>query len=172
MIKLIGALLILLSGTAVGFIQATKYIDRPKELRTLIHALQRLETEIDYGHTPLPEAFTIMAKSIDAPINRLFQSMAYLLQGDEELSLQEAWTRAIDENWSSTSLKNREKEVLLRIGSVLGMSDSENQRKHLELARIQLKAEEASAREEQDKFVKMWRSLGVLGAVLIVILMV
>lgn len=172
MIKVLGALLILLSGTAVGFIQATKYIDRPKELRTLIHALQRLETEIDYGQTPLPEAFTLMSGSIDEPINKLFLTMTNLLQGEEELSLQEAWSRAIEENWSSTSLKSREKEVLLRIGSVLGMSDSENQRKHIELAKIQLKAEEASAREEQDKFVKMWRSLGALGAVLIVILMV
>lgn len=172
MIKLLGALLILLCGTAVGFLQAAKYTDRTKELRSLIHALQRLQTEINYGHTPLPEAFTVTAATTSQPIQQLFIVTSQLLQGQQELSLQEAWTEAIERCWANTSLRDREKEVLLRMGTVLGMSDSEDQQKHIQLAQLQLKAEEEVAREEQDKFVKMWRSLGALGSILIVILMV
>lgn len=172
MIKLLGALLILLSGTAVGFLQAAKYVDRSKELRILIHALQRLETEINYGHTPLPDAFTVTAAAIEQPIQELFQLTATMIRSEQELSLNEAWSQAVEKCWIHTSMKTREKEVLLRMGSVLGMSDAEDQQKHLQLAQMQLKAEEETAREEQDKFAKMWRSLGALGAVLIVILMV
>lgn len=172
MIKLLGALLILFAGTAVGFLQAAKYVDRAKELRILIHALQRLETEINYGRTPLPVACLVTAEATEQPIRELFLITASLLQGEQELSLHEAWSVAVEQCWSTTSMKTREKEVLLRMGSVLGMSDSEDQQKHLQLAQLQLKTEEVTAREEQDKFVKMWRSLGALGAVLIVILMV
>jgi len=56
MLKLAGAILVLLSGTLIGFRQAARYADRTAQIRQLIHALQRLETEIGFGHTPLPEA--------------------------------------------------------------------------------------------------------------------
>lgn len=43
--------------------------------------------------------------------------------------------------------------------------------KHLRLALLQLKSEEDAAREDQAKYEKMSKSLGLLSAALIVILM-
>jgi len=172
MIKLTGALLVLFAGTAFGFFQAAKYVQRSKQLRILIHALQRLETEINYGQTPLPDAFNRTSQMTEQPIAILFEQTAKLLENEEELALHEAWLQAVEYCWGYTALKSREKEVLLRMGTVLGMSDSDDQRKHLQLAQLQLKSEEEGAREEQQKYEGMWKSLGALGAVLIVILMV
>lgn len=172
MIKLLGAVLILFAGTAIGFVQASFYVNRSKQLRQLIHALQRLETEIDYGQTELPTALIKSSEGIEQPVSRLFTLTAELLTAEQELSMNEAWQQAIHQVWDVTSLRAREKEVLLRMGSVLGMSNAEDQLKHLQLAQIQLKSEEALAREEQQRYANMWRSLGTLGAILIVILMV
>lgn len=172
MLKLFGAVLILFAGTAIGFVQAGSYINRSKQLRMLIYALQRLETEINYGQTPLPAALQKSSEGISQPINRIFTDAALMLEEPRELSMQEAWQQAIDRVWGSTALKEREKDVLLRMGTVLGMSDAEDQQKHLQLAQLQLKGEEEQAIQEQQRYANMWRSLGTLGAILIVILMV
>nr|WP_313782935.1 hypothetical protein [Paenibacillus larvae] len=52
MVKMLGAVLVLGAGTLYGFVQAMHYARRPKQIRQLHQALQRLETEIVYGYTP------------------------------------------------------------------------------------------------------------------------
>ncbi|MGO4374155.1 stage III sporulation protein SpoIIIAB [Paenibacillus sp. 2TAB19] len=172
MIKLLGAVLILIAGTMIGFQQAARFADRPKQLRQLAHALQRLETEIGYGHTPLPEALERTAEASPAPLSELFRSAAGgVWQGDEK-SFRESWEQAVNEQWPYTSMRSGEQAVMLRLGSTLGISDKEDQMKHLRLALLQLKSEEDAARDDQGRYEKMWKSLGVLIAALIVILMV
>lgn len=172
MMKLVGAVLILVAGTLIGFQQAARFAERPKQLRQAAHALQRLETEIGYGHTPLPEALLRTAEATPEPIAALLREAADGINGEDGMSFQECWERSVSACWSNTSLKNGERLVWLRLGTTLGISDKEDQSKHLKLALSQLKAEEESARDDQARYETMWKSLGVLLAVLIVILMV
>ena len=171
MIKLIGALLIVISGTLIGFHQASRYAQRPKQLRQLAHALQRLETEIGYGHTPLPEALKRTADNTPEPVSSILRSAAEGLATAEEPSFRESWEAAIQASWKETAMRGSEQSVLIRLGSTLGISDKEDQMKHLRLALQQLKSEEDGARDDQAKYEKMWKSLGLLSGVLIVILM-
>ena len=69
------------------------------------------------------------------------------------------------------AMKKAEKEAMLRLGATLGGSGREDQLKHIRLTAIQLQAEEASARDDQFRYEKLSRSLGMLGAALVVILM-
>ncbi|MEK3881558.1 stage III sporulation protein SpoIIIAB [Paenibacillus sp. PL2-23] len=170
--KLLGAMLILIAGTLIGFQQAARFADRPKQIRMLVHALQRLETEIGYGHTPLPEALERTAHATEEPVAAMLNETALLLAQAEGLTFQQCWEKAIKLRWKETSLRPSEQGVLLRLGSTLGISDKEDQMKHLRLAVMQLQAEEETARDDQRRYEKMWKSLGALLAVLIIILMV
>lgn len=170
--KLLGAVLILLAGTLIGFQKAARYAERPRQLRQLAHALQRLETEIGYGHTPLPEALERTAEATAEPIASLFRDAAEGLCKAEDMSFQESWDNAVRSRWMDTSMKSNELGVMLRLGSTLGISDKDDQMKHLRLALLQLKSEEDAARDDQGRYEKMWKSLGALLAVLIIILMV
>lgn len=172
MLKLFGAVLIIIAGTAIGFVQAASYVNRSKQLRMLIYALQRLETEINYGQTLLPDALNKSSEGIEQPLRMLFTETAKLLEESKEMSMQEVWQQSIETIWGRTALREREKDVLLRMGAVLGMSDAVDQQKHLQLAQLQLKSEEEQALQEQQRYANMWRSLGTLGSILIVILMV
>jgi len=171
-IKLIGAMLILFAGTMIGFQQAARFAARPRQLRHIAHALQRLETEIGYGHTPLPEALARTADAVSEPIARMLRLASEGLGSAEGLSFRESWERAVHTVWETTAMRENEKAVMLRLGSSLGISDKEDQIKNLQLAMLQLKAEEDAARDDQGRYEKMWKSLGVLIAVLVVILMV
>ncbi|WP_373230551.1 stage III sporulation protein SpoIIIAB [Cohnella sp.] len=175
MLKFAGIMFILFAGTMIGFVQAARFAARPRQIRQLLHALQRLETEISYGQTPLPEALLRISDLVTQPLSILFSTISRSLQSGSASSgetVRECWERAVTEHWPATAMKNTEKEALLRLGSTLGGSGRVDQLKHIRLAMIQLQAEESSARDDQQRYEKLSRSLGMLGAALVVILMV
>jgi stage III sporulation protein AB len=171
MVKLVGACLILFAGTMLGFYQALQLSRRPRQIRQLVQALQRLETEISYGFSPLPSALLMISRQIPQPLSQLFLQVGEQLAGSADLTTQESWRLAIDSCWQHTAMKTTEKEAFLQLGLTLGITDREDQIKHLSLTESQLQTEELTAGEEQKRYEKMWKSLGLLSATLVVILM-
>jgi stage III sporulation protein AB len=175
MLKFAGILLILFAGTMIGFVQAARYASRPRQIRQMLHALQRLETEISYGQTPLPEALMRIAGVVQLPLSSLFAAIARSLSRESTepgVTVRDCWEKAIIAHWPATAMKNAEKEAMLRLGATLGGSGREDQLKHIRLAMILLQAEESTARDDPQRYEKLSRSLGMLGAALVVILMV
>ncbi|MFS0722766.1 stage III sporulation protein SpoIIIAB [Paenibacillus sp. 1P07SE] len=172
MVKLLGAILILFAGTMIGFQQAARFAERPRQLRQMANALQRLETEIGYGYTPLGEALRRAGTALAEPAGGLLISTADRLTAGEDVTFHECWEAALQAHWPATAMKRSELDIMLQLGTLLGISDREDQIKHLRLALLQLQSEEDAAREDQVRYEKMCKSLGILAAALIVILMV
>ncbi|HJV44440.1 MAG TPA: stage III sporulation protein SpoIIIAB [Bacillota bacterium] len=170
MLKLIGALIVLVSGTLVGFQAAKMYSMRPKEIRRLIVGLQLLETEICYGATPLSIALKHISVRIGDRVGEIFLHAGQFLQEYDGLPTADCWEMALEKTWKNTMLKPPEKEILIHLGRVLGKSDRQDQQKHIRLAVMNLTSEEEEARSEQQKYEKMCKSLGFLGGLLAVIL--
>lgn len=171
MLKLSGALLLMLSASSVGFLAAWKYAERPRQIRRLRQALALLETDISYGFRPLDEACTLIARREREPLVGFFAGCAHYLQTLDGASTFQCWKRAVEETWPKTAMKDPEQEILLDLGKTLGGSDRADQRHHLMLAMSNLRVEENEAREEQARYEKMCKSLGVLSGLLLVILM-
>lgn len=171
MVKLLGAVLVLLAATLAGFMKAGQYASRPHQIRRLILALKRLETEIAYGFTPLPEALQRIALQSSEPIKGLFEEAARGMIAPANWTAQQSLHHAVQAGWKQTAMKAAEKEVLLQLAFTLGTSDRTNQLGHIATAVRQLESEELAAREEQARYEKMSRSLGVLGGAFIVILL-
>lgn len=86
MVKIFGAVLIVAVSTFFGFSYAKRYSERPRQLRLLKAALQSLEAEIMYGHTPLSEAAERLVKQMPKPLNWIFQSFSKRLEdGSKQL---------------------------------------------------------------------------------------
>jgi len=171
MVKLIGALLVLVSASMVGWQISRSYAKRPVQLRALLVALQMLETEIVYGLTPLQRAFVKVGQRVQKEIGNIFLSAAELLEQGGALSAEESLQKAILRHGAQTALRKQERDVLASLSQVLGSSDREDQQKHLRLAVTHLRGLEEEARAEQNKYEKMYKSLGFLGGLLVVILM-
>jgi stage III sporulation protein AB len=171
MIKFLGAVLILGAAAMFGFVQALHYARRPKQIRQMIGALQRMETEIVYALTPLPEAMLTLSKQRAEPLSSLFRITSERLRDTLVTSTREIWQQTVREVWKRSSMKQPEQEIALQLGNVLGITDRSDQIKHLRLAVSQLQAEEQESRDEQKRYETMWKSLGVLIGALIVILM-
>jgi stage III sporulation protein AB len=171
MLKFTGAVLILATAALFGFMQAQHFARRPKQIRQMIGALQRMETEIVYALTPLPEAMLSLSKQLQAPLSALFRLTSERLKAADGVSTREIWQQTVREVWRGSSMKKPEQEIVLQLGSILGLTDRADQIKHIRLAVSQLQTEEQESREEQKRYEKMWKSLGVLIGALIVILM-
>jgi len=154
-----------------GFYEAAHYARRPKQIRQLIGLLQRLETEISYGLTPLPDAFESAAKQTAEPLATLMRTAADKLSARGGEPLRTIWESAVMQTWGQTAMKTAERDILLQLGVSLGVSDRIDQVKHLRLAISHLQVEEAAALDEKRRYERMWRSLGVLAGALAVILM-
>lgn len=171
MVKLISAVLILFSASMVGWQIGRYYAHRPIQLRALLVALQMLETEIVYGLTPLHRAFVKVGHRVCEDVGKMFLLAAELLITERAQSAEESMKQAMSRLWSQTALRKQEKDVMASLAVVIGSSDREDQQKHLRLAVTHLRGLEEEARAEQEKYEKMYKSLGFLGGLLVVILM-
>jgi stage III sporulation protein AB len=170
MIKILGAIFILLSTSWAGF-EVSKYLtERPRQLRMLKVALQSLEAEITYSHTPLHEASRKISKQLQKPVSWFFENFSKKLT-EQEISVKKAWEDSLEEVWKLTAFKSGEYEILKQFGENLGKHDLVTQQKHIHLALKHLEREETEAVERQRKYEKMTKSLGFLSGLLLIILL-
>ncbi|KMJ60019.1 stage III sporulation protein SpoAB [Bacillus sp. LL01] len=171
MIKLIGAVFIIVATSWAGFEAARHLTERPRQLRQLKVALQSLEAEIMYGHTPLSDATKNIAKQLEKPLSWFFEGFSYKLD-KANLSVKEAWHESLEDVWNTTAYKNAELEIMKQFGETLGQHDRYTQQKHIQLALTHLEREELEARDKQIRYERMVKSLGVLSGLLLVILLI
>ncbi|EIJ78825.1 stage III sporulation protein SpoAB [Bacillus methanolicus PB1] len=170
MMKIIGALLIIVATTWTGFEASRHLSERPRQLRQLKSALQSLEAEIMFGHTPLHEAARRLAQQLSKPVSWLFESFANRLT-NSETTVKEAWEESMAEIWKFTAFKQGEFEIMKQFGETLGRHDRVSQQKQIQLALSHLEREEGDARDKQAKYEKMVKSLGFLSGLLLIILL-
>ncbi|WP_040208142.1 stage III sporulation protein SpoIIIAB [Neobacillus jeddahensis] len=170
MFKLIGAIIIIVATTWTGFEAARSFSERPKQLRALRSALQSLEAEIMYSHTPLHEAARRLAAQLSKPLSTFFEAFAKKLT-DTETTVKDAWETSLKDVWKSTALKQGEFEIMKQFGETLGRHDRISQQKHIMLTLAHLEREEADAIDRQAKYEKMVKSLGFLSGLLLIILL-
>ncbi|PLR85993.1 stage III sporulation protein SpoAB [Bacillus canaveralius] len=170
MLKLIGAVLIIIATTWTGFEAARHLSERPRQLRQLKSALQSLEAEIMYGHTPLHEASRRLAAQLPKPLSLFFEAFANKLT-ESETTVKAAWEESLNHIWKLTALKLGEFEIMKQFGETLGRHDRHSQQKQIILTLSHLEREEADARDKQAKYERMVKSLGFLSGLLVIILL-
>ncbi|MBE3588584.1 MAG: stage III sporulation protein AB [Thermoanaerobacteraceae bacterium] len=171
MFKLLGSLLIILAAGGMGITISGNYARRPRDLRSLQAALQMLETEITYTATPLPEALGQVALRAGGRVAPLFSRAREELLSLSGCTAQEAWETSLKEFYPGTALKPADLAILRRLGAALGISNIQDQSKHLRLAMEQLGLEMARAEEEAARYVKLWNYLGFLGGLAAVLML-
>ncbi|HLR80083.1 MAG TPA: stage III sporulation protein SpoIIIAB [Bacillota bacterium] len=167
----IGALLFIGTTTLVGLDISKRLDERPKHIRHMKNALQILEAEILYSQLPLPDAFDTIAKQIPEPISPFFNRLGGQLR-QHNRDLYNVWNREVDELIDCSALDANEGEILKQFGRTLGQHDFDQQQKHIHLTVKHLDRELDDARDNQFKYSKMAKSLGLLCGLFIVLLLI
>ncbi|NMB34154.1 MAG: stage III sporulation protein AB [Clostridium sp.] len=170
-LKIIGSIIVLLSSSLLGYIYSKRSSDRPKDLRAIQGLLQMLENEMSFLSNVLTEAFTKIYQYNDEDVTIFFEDTVKIINSDIGVNACEAWEKAVKGNLGRTSLNNEDEKILLSFGKMLGKSDIEGQIKNIRLTLNQLGMQERKAEELRKKNESMYKSLGILGGLAIIILL-
>ncbi len=170
MLKLVGALFLLIACASIGFFVARGYRERPRQLRYMMHAIRLLQTEIEYSVTPLPLAFQKVAIHVRSPCNILLDVAGTMLTNGN-VSVIEAISTGIEEMKPKCSLKESDFIVIVDFASVLGMADRVHLAKQFKATLTHLEELEKEAQDAQKRNEKMSQYLGALTGLLLVILL-
>lgn len=168
MLKLTGAILLILGASLLGLSLAGRLTERTRALRAMIGALDLVERELTFHLASMPELLQRVATSAAYPADCFFRRCLTELDHLGEQSLEEIWIKALPE---LGQLDENAAAVLREVGGVLGKYDWENQRACLTAARVRLEECFHQAREEQRRMGRVYGTLGVTAGVFFAILL-
>jgi stage III sporulation protein AB len=171
MLRFAGGLLIIFSASSLGFLKAFQYRERPKEIRQIINFLRKLETEIAFTATPLPEGLSKIAGKTIGKIGSIFDDIGLILKKDKTRTVEEVFSDVFHRRLSETALQKDDRDILLNLSQVLGSTDRDSQIRYIKNTVEQLIHQEEWAIIQRDKHEKTWKNIGVLGGILIVLLL-
>ena len=88
----------------------------------------------------------------------------------KEFSSEEAWSKGVDD--TSTYLNKEDIENIKSFGKLIGKTDKEGQVSHIELTRTFIELQLEKARKEEEKNAKMYKTLGAIIGLAIVIILI
>lgn len=168
-LKVSGVICIVASTALWGEYKARSLSLRLQQLRHFQQALRLLSTEISFTATPLPYAFKSIGNQIPGVAGKVFQEASRLLRERNDMNAQEAWRESLGVMSLPAFLTPDDLKILENMGISLGMSDRENQLKQIQLVSKQLEFAVEEALEKRNSSERMWRYLGFLGGVVLVI---
>lgn len=158
---------IFLTCSAIGIIKSQKYIYRVNELKEFKNALNMFKTKIKFTYEPIPEIFEQISKCINPSIGSIFKIASYNMKF---CAAGDAWNRAIDTDLLNISIED--KTILKDLSKLLGATDLQGQISQIEITTNFLDEQIKKAEREKEKNEGMYRKLGMIVGLGIVIILI
>ena len=153
--------------TSIGFLISKSYQNRVVELKEFKNILNIMKTKIKFTYEPLVEIFKQIAKDNDTEIEKIFGQMANQLS---YYQAKDVWENCIQD--ADISIKQEDKDILKKLGKLLGQTDVEGQISEIEVTENFLDMQIENAEEEKRKNQKIYKTLGVVAGLVFVIILV
>lgn len=153
--------------SAIGVKISNEYVERANNLKQIKKALNIFETKIMYTYEPIPDVFLEISKKIKGDVGKLFfyasKNMSIDFAGD-------AWEKSLD--CSNIMISEEDKEALKSLGKLLGSTDIDGQLSQIRLVNGFLDEQIKEATEQKNKNEVMYKKLGVIVGLAVVIVLV
>ena len=159
--KLLGAILVILSGTCCGLNEARRLFQDSRRLSELRRALERMYSEVCLCRASLPEALAALRENYPS----LFSDSEMPSAEVEELSFRELWTRCVREMELSPAAGISG----IRLGEALAAG--EDPERAFAVTRRELEQLQETLRTRQRERSRVYTALGVSGGVLAALLL-
>ena len=151
----------------IGIIISNKYKNRTTQLYEVKKALNFLEAKIEYTYEPLADIFIEISNNIKREIGNIFKVASVKMK---EVSAQEAWQYSVD--ISQTNLNKQDIEIIKDFGKILGQTNLQGQLGKVKLTLGFLENQIKEAQEEENRNKKLYKTLGLLTGVGLVIILI
>lgn len=166
-VKYIILFLILMLSSSLGKILSKKYIHRLEELEEMKNSLNIFKNKIKFTYEPIPDIFEEISKTKVKNIGEIFERAREKM---DNKTANLAWEESIEE--SNNNLKEDDKNILKTLSKLLGQTDVEGQVSQIEITERFLDTQIKEAIDEKQKNEKLYKRLGTIIGLAIVIVLV
>ncbi|WP_425448605.1 stage III sporulation protein SpoIIIAB [Dethiothermospora halolimnae] len=171
LLKIIGSIIIIISSSLIGFLYGNRYSTRVKNLNHIQNCLQLVETEIIYRATPLPDALGQVYEKGNKNVSFIFKDIRETLLKNKNMDISSSFNHVLESSKDRLKFQEDDIEILRYLGRVIGTSDRLDQQKHLKVIMEQIIIQQREAQENRKKNEKMYKSLGILSGLAIIIIL-
>lgn len=158
---------VFIASTLIGKYLAQKYIYRLEELEEIKNVLNILKTKVKFTYEPIPDIFREISnntnKNISSFLNNVVNKMNY-----ESATI--AWEKSIEEY--AGNLNQEDKQSIKTLSKLLGATDVEGQISQIDVTESFLDKQIRQATIEKEKNEKLYKKLGTIIGLAIVIILV
>ena len=152
--------------TGIGILISKSYENRVIELKEFKNILNIMKTKIKFTYEPLAEIFKQISKDNKTNVEKIFDQMANQIT---YYPTKDVWENCIQD--ADISIKQEDKDILKRLGKLLGQTDVEGQISEIEVTQSFLDTQIEKAEEEKKKNQKMYKTLGIVTGLVFVIIL-
>lgn len=169
--RLMGAVLVIASTSAAGFLYGTWLKEYVETLLYLRHVVCLLKEELEYSGAPLSEVCGNTAAHVREPYRKWLHAMQRQVEERDGETFQKIWVRSIESTLCELHLKKVHLQQLKELGECLGQADRTSESR--KFARYLERLEQEIERERTQIAVKkrLGSCLGVMGGAFLVILL-
>lgn len=166
-LKVILTIGVIVCSMRIGILISQKYKFRLNELDEFKNNFKIIENKIKYTYQPLEEIFKEISEISSYEIGDLFRKVA---ENIKEKGAEKAWKYEIEK--SELSLKKEDKEALKEFGILLGKVNKEGQINQINFVNELLERQIEKAQQEKNKNEVMYKKLGLIFGVGLVIVLI
>lgn len=170
--KILGIIFILISGTSFGFYYSFKPIYRKSDLLEMKRAILILNSEIKFLSTSIKEALNSIEKSITGPISNIFSIFKKEIDQRRGEELYLIWEDSLEKSVKNTYFIKEDVEKFKLIGKSIGSYDKELNINGLNIILDYIDLSISEIEKEKLKNIKMYQSIGILGSLALIILLI
>lgn len=170
-IKILGAALVIISSSGLGFYMAAQWGEHLKTLEKLKKMIFLLKGEIVYANSPLTEAFERTGKKAGGGIGDLFLAVSERLMEQHGEPFFTVWQDEIDKLPKEVCLSREDKQNLKGLGEHLGYLDMDMQERNILLYLEQLDLSINYLRKHKQEKSRLYTTLGIMGGLFLTIVM-
>ncbi|MDR1538655.1 MAG: stage III sporulation protein AB [Clostridiales bacterium] len=171
MLKVMGIALVCGASALLGLYYGSLETFRANDLNEWKKALLILKSEIAFSSTPLPEAMFNISCRIKRPVDATFLTFAENLGKRPKTCLSDIWSQTLANGKGDSYLVQEDYDWLNNFGRTLGYLDKSMQLNTIDLTLAYISNQLDFLNEHSASSRKMYRSLGILGGLLISVIL-
>lgn len=170
-LRSIAYLIIVLGCGYMGMMFTARMDARIKQLSELLSMLRQLSFNIGFLSLPVAEAVSRAAENQGGAVRKILDEVSAVMRANPDISPSKAWSGALERHSGELCLKKAEIKALEEFSENVGKGDVRETLDGIQMIAAKLKLASDEAAAERAKDGKLYRGMGFMTGILIVILL-
>ena len=170
-VRIVAGCVVLLGCAYVGILFAASFKKRVRQLEELCFVVGQMEFDIDFLNMPICGSLERISGLCEGGIKSVIDYVRKELRRDKCLNMHELWKKAFERFEYDLALTENDKKIMLDFSKNLGGGDRMREKNNIKATVMRLETAREEAQGSATTNSKMYRGLGILAGIVIVIVL-